>query len=42
MIISGAAFVIVPAALWPSVPLIVDKNRVGTACGLLTMIQNMG
>jgi MFS family permease len=42
MIVLGAAFVIVPAALWPSVPLIVEKNRVGTAYGLLTMIQNIG
>jgi len=42
MIVLGAAFVIVPAALWPSVPLIVDQNRVGTAFGLLTMIQNVG
>ncbi|MCI0625955.1 MAG: MFS transporter [Acidobacteria bacterium] len=42
MIVLGAAFVIVPAALWPSVPLIVDKDRVGTAYGLLTMIQNIG
>jgi MFS-type transporter involved in bile tolerance (Atg22 family) len=42
MIALGAAFVIVPAALWPSVALIVEKNRVGTAYGLLTMIQNIG
>ena len=42
MIILGAAFVIVPAALWPSVALIVEKNRIGTAYGLLTMIQNIG
>jgi MFS family permease len=42
MVILGAAFVIVPAALWPSVPLVVAKNRVGTAFGLLTMIQNIG
>jgi MFS-type transporter involved in bile tolerance (Atg22 family) len=42
MIVLGAAFVIVPAALWPSVALIVEKNRVGTAYGLLTMIQNIG
>jgi len=42
MIILGASFVIVPAALWPSVALIVEKKRVGTAYGLLTMIQNIG
>lgn len=38
----GVAFVLVPAALWPSIPLLVDKNRVGTAFGLTTAIQNVG
>ena len=42
MIVLGAAFVLVPAAMWPSIPLIVEKNRVGTAFGLTTMIQNIG
>lgn len=42
MIMLGAAFVMVPAAMWPSIPIIVDKNRVGTAFGLTTMIQNIG
>lgn len=42
MVMLGAAFVLVPAAMWPSIPLIVEKNRVGTAFGLTTMIQNMG
>lgn len=42
MIILGAAFVLVPAAIWPSVPLIVDKDRTGTAYGLMTMVQNVG
>jgi MFS family permease len=42
MIMLGAAFVLVPAALWPSIPLIVQKNRVGTAFGLMTAIQNVG
>ena len=42
MIALGAAFVLVPAALWPSVPLIVRKERVGTAFGLMTAIQNIG
>jgi MFS family permease len=42
MIVLGAAFVMVPAAMWPSIPLIVEKNRVGTAFGLMTMIQNFG
>ncbi len=38
----GAAFVLVPAAMWPSVPLVVKKEHVGTAYGLMTMIQNIG
>jgi MFS family permease len=42
MIVLGAAFVLVPAAMWPSVPLIVEKERVGTAFGLMTAIQNIG
>lgn len=42
MIILGAAFVLVPAAMWPSVPLIVSKKRIGTAFGLMTMLQNIG
>jgi MFS family permease len=42
MVALGVAFVLVPAALWPSVPLIVRKERVGTAFGLMTAIQNVG
>lgn len=42
MILLGAAFVLVPAAMWPSVPLVVDENRVGTAFGLMTAVQNLG
>lgn len=42
MITLGIAFVLVPAAMWPSIPMIVSKERVGTAFGLMTMIQNIG
>ncbi len=42
MMLLGAAFVLVPAAMWPSVPLIVRKELVGSAFGLITMIQNIG
>ena len=42
MIVLGAAFVLVPAAMWPSIPLLVAKEKVGTAFGLTTMIQNIG
>ncbi len=42
MIILGISFSLVPSALWPSVPLIVREEKVGTAFGLMTMIQNIG
>jgi MFS family permease len=42
MIVLGTAFVLVPAAMWPSIPLLVAKDKVGTAFGLTTMIQNIG
>jgi len=42
MVALVAAFVLVPAAMWPSVPLVVEEKRVGTAFGLMTAIQNLG
>lgn len=42
MMVLGAAFVLIPAAMWPLVPLLVERERVGTAFGLMTMIQNVG
>lgn len=42
MIGLGIAFVLVPAAMWPSVPMIVKEERTGTAFGLMTAIQNIG
>ena len=38
----GIAFSLIPAAMWPSVALIIDQERLGTAYGLMTMIQNIG
>ncbi|MFZ1517663.1 MAG: MFS transporter [Ignavibacteriaceae bacterium] len=38
----GIAFSLVPAVMWPSVALIVDSSKLGTAYGLMTMIQNIG
>lgn len=40
--IMGIAFSLVPAAMWPSVALIVKQENLGTAYGLMTMIQNIG
>lgn len=38
----GVAFSLVPAVLWPSVPYLVHEQRLGTAYGLMTMLQNVG
>jgi MFS family permease len=38
----GIAFSLVPAVLWPSVPYLVGEGRLGTAYGLMTMLQNVG
>jgi nitrate/nitrite transporter NarK len=42
MIVLGLSFSLVPAALWPAVPLIVKENYLGTAYGIIFMIQNIG
>jgi hypothetical protein len=42
MAMMGIAFSLVPAIIWPSVAYIVDPKALGTALGLMTMIQNMG
>ncbi|HNX97742.1 MAG TPA: MFS transporter, partial [Candidatus Aminicenantes bacterium] len=42
MMMLGAAFVLVPAAMWPAIPLVVPKDKVGTAFGLTNMVQNCG
>lgn len=38
----GISFSLVPAVLWPAVVLIVEPQRLGTAYGLMTMVQNIG
>jgi len=42
MIILGGAFVLVPAAMWPAIPLVVKDEHTGTAFGLCTAVQNIG
>jgi MFS family permease len=42
MVVLGFSFSLVSAVLWPAVPLIVEEKAVGTAFGLITMIQNIG
>jgi MFS family permease len=41
-VLIGIAFSLVPAILWPAVPYLVPANRLGTAYGLMTMLQNIG
>ena len=42
IVVLGLAFTLVPAALWPAVPRIVDERRVGTAYGIMTWTQSLG
>jgi len=42
MILMGVAFSLIPAVMWPSVAYIVPEEKLGTAYGLMTMIQNIG
>jgi len=42
MAMMGVAFSLIPALMWPSVAYIVDQSKLGTAYGLMTMIQNIG
>jgi predicted MFS family arabinose efflux permease len=42
MVMMGAAFALVPAVIWPSVAYIVEQKTLGTALGLMTMVQNVG
>jgi len=42
MSMMGIAFSLIPAVMWPSVAYIVDQSKLGTAYGLMTMIQNIG
>jgi MFS family permease len=41
-VLIGVAFSLVPAVLWTAVPYLVPANRLGTAYGLMTMLQNIG
>ncbi|MBZ5678800.1 MAG: MFS transporter [Acidobacteriia bacterium] len=42
MSMMGIAFSLIPAVMWPSVAYLVDQSKLGTAYGLMTMIQNIG
>jgi MFS family permease len=42
MAMMGIAFSLIPAVMWPSVAYVVESSRLGTAYGLMTLIQNVG
>ncbi len=42
MFILGIAFSLVPASMWPSVAIIVEEKRLGTAYGIMGSLQNLG
>jgi MFS family permease len=42
MAMMGVSFSLIPAVIWPAMAYIVDQNKLGTAYGLMTMIQNIG
>jgi MFS family permease len=42
IIILGIAFSLVPSAMWPSVPKIIPERQLGTAYGMIFLIQNIG
>jgi len=42
MAVMGLAFSLIPAVMWPSVAIVVNDAKLGTAYGLMTMIQNVG
>jgi len=42
MIVLGLSFSLVPAALWPALPLMVKEKQLGAAYGVIAMVQNVG
>jgi MFS family permease len=42
MAMMGIAFSLIPAVMWPSVAYLVEERRLGTAYGMMTLIQNVG
>lgn len=42
MAMMGMAFSLIPAIMWPSVAYVVEENKLGTAYGLMTLVQNVG
>ncbi len=42
MAMMGVGFALIPGIMWPSVAYIVGESKLGTAYGLMTLVQNIG
>lgn len=41
-VLMGVSFALVPAIIWPATTFIVEPRRLGTALGMITLLQNVG
>jgi MFS family permease len=41
-VLMGVSFSLVPAVIWPATTFIVEPRRLGTALGVITLLQNVG
>ncbi len=41
-VLMGISFSMVPAVIWPATAMLVDPRRLGTAFGLINLLQNLG
>jgi hypothetical protein len=41
-VLMGVSFSLVPAIIWPATTLIVEPRRLGTALGMITLLQHVG
>ncbi|HEY0340830.1 MAG TPA: hypothetical protein VGC34_08505, partial [Steroidobacteraceae bacterium] len=40
-VLMGVSWALVPAVIWPATTLLVEPRRLGTALGIITMLQNI-
>lgn len=41
-VMMGVSFSVIPAVIWPATAMLVEKRRIGTAFGLVNMLQSLG
>jgi MFS family permease len=41
-VLMGVAFSVIPAVIWPSTAMLVEPGRIGTAFGLINVLQSLG